>query len=371
MKKNFLLSFCLMCTCCVCACSSTPDTDEQKASYDYEEASESNPASAPNEAFLSGKCGTNGVSCNDTALINYTKTEADYRAYGERTKRDHLYTQASAGNNLTATIRPGIEEDVVVESTFVEEKKKKSKKEAPVFDDGVFEQTTAEKIEEPEVLPQPEVRLADNIIKPEAPKEVKKQKYEVTSITLDGQTEPSYRVVCANPDCTEVQKIKKTVGEDGSVYETICEDDCDDVMNDDTFSSEFSEESFDIDDYVKDDNNGDDIEFKEIGKTTIAADIDVKDIKVSDNIVMTWDAEEGDNLRELLTKWSAMSGWKLLWNTNRNYVLNAGVTFKGKFADVSSALIRAFARARPAPIATFYKGNRVIVVETMENENAY
>ena len=66
-----------------------------------------------------------------------------------------------------------------------------------------------------------------------------------------------------------------------------------------------------------------------------------------------------------------MSGWKLLWNTNRNYVLSAGVMFKGKFADVSSALIRAFARARPAPIATYYKGNRVIVVETMENENAY
>lgn len=57
--------------------------------------------------------------------------------------------------------------------------------------------------------------------------------------------------------------------------------------------------------------------------------------------------------------------------TNRNYILSAGVMFKGKFADVSSALIRAFARARPAPIATYYKGNRVIVIETMENENAY
>ncbi len=66
-----------------------------------------------------------------------------------------------------------------------------------------------------------------------------------------------------------------------------------------------------------------------------------------------------------------MSGWKVLWNTNRNYTLSAGVMFKGKFTDVSSALIRAFARARPAPIATYYKGNRVIVIETMENENAY
>ena len=100
-------------------------------------------------------------------------------------------------------------------------------------------------------------------------------------------------------------------------------------------------------------------------------DASLGEVKIADETVLTWEAEEGDNLRELLTKWSAMSGWKLLWNTNRNYVLSAGVMFKGKFADVSSALIRAFARARPAPIATYYKGNRVIVVETMENENAY
>jgi len=87
--------------------------------------------------------------------------------------------------------------------------------------------------------------------------------------------------------------------------------------------------------------------------------------------VRDWYAEEGQNLKALLTDWSAQSGWRIVWNTNRNYVLNAGAMFRGRFADVSSALIRAFARARPAPIATFYKGNRVLVVETMEDENAY
>lgn len=87
--------------------------------------------------------------------------------------------------------------------------------------------------------------------------------------------------------------------------------------------------------------------------------------------VQDWYAEEGQNLKALLTKWSEESGWRLVWNTNRNYVLNAGAMFRGRFADVSSALIRAFARARPAPIATFYEGNRVLVIETMEDENAY
>lgn len=87
--------------------------------------------------------------------------------------------------------------------------------------------------------------------------------------------------------------------------------------------------------------------------------------------VKDWLAEEGQSLKTLLTEWSNQSGWRLVWKTNRNYTLGAGAMFRGRFADVSAALIRAFGRARPAPIATFYKGNRVLVVETMEDENAY
>ena len=143
------------------------------------------------------------------------------------------------------------------------------------------------------------------------------------------------------------------------------------ILNDDIITSEFTEESFDIADYVEE-TGDDDVEFTDVGKEKqMVADVSIDEVQIGDDTVLTWEAEEGENLRELLTKWSAMSGWKLLWNTNRNYILSAGVMFKGKFADVSSALIRAFARARPAPIATYYKGNRVIVVETMENENAY
>ena len=90
-----------------------------------------------------------------------------------------------------------------------------------------------------------------------------------------------------------------------------------------------------------------------------------------DNANKDWLAEEGQSLKELLTLWSEEAGWRIIWKTNRNYTLNAGAMFRGTFADVASALVRAFARARPAPIATFYKGNRVLVIETMEDENAY
>ncbi len=92
---------------------------------------------------------------------------------------------------------------------------------------------------------------------------------------------------------------------------------------------------------------------------------------VGEDPVEDWLAEEGSTLKGLLTDWSERAGWRLIWNSNRNYTLAAGAMFRGRFADVSSALIRTFARAKPAPVATFYKGNRVLVVETMEDENAY
>lgn len=90
-----------------------------------------------------------------------------------------------------------------------------------------------------------------------------------------------------------------------------------------------------------------------------------------DEAVEDWLAEEGNTLRGLLSEWCERSGWRLVWNSNRNYTLSAGAMFRGRFADVASALIRSFARARPAPLATFFKGNRVLLVETKEDENAY
>lgn len=90
----------------------------------------------------------------------------------------------------------------------------------------------------------------------------------------------------------------------------------------------------------------------------------------STDLSMDWAAQEGVTLRTLLQDWSERAGWRLVWNTDREYVVEAGAVFKGKYIDVASALIRAFSRATPAPQATFYKGNRVLVVTALEGENA-
>lgn len=86
--------------------------------------------------------------------------------------------------------------------------------------------------------------------------------------------------------------------------------------------------------------------------------------------VHDWEASSGKTLRTLLNEWGTKSGWTVIWKLDRDYHLEAGVVFRGTFTDVSAALVRSFARATPAPIGTFYQGNRVLLISTQEDENA-
>lgn len=86
--------------------------------------------------------------------------------------------------------------------------------------------------------------------------------------------------------------------------------------------------------------------------------------------VKDWNAVEGSTLRGLLTDWGDQVGWRVVWNMDRDYTLEAGAVFRGRFTDVSAALLRSFARARPAPKGVFYNGNKVLVISTREDENA-
>ena len=206
--------------------------------YDYEPMATQQAVPTVKQTCPAGQYPTPGITgcAAEDEFVNYTKVAADYRQYGERTPRDRMVVEAGAGSNLSATIPPTIDGEVV---------------------------------EYEEEISETETKPADE-----------------------------------NADAAN------NAGQSAEEY---------------------------------------------------AAEDPVED----------WLAEDGKDLKTLLTEWCDRSGWRLVWNTNRNYKLSAGAMFRGRFADVSSALIRAFARARPAPIATFYKGNRVLVVETMEDETAY
>ncbi len=264
MNTKMLLSAC-MGLFMVAGCTHYVDCDEFPAA---EGCAVETVAVEEEAAVINPICQTqpDAEGCATDPFVNYTRTAADFRAYGERTPRDHMVSQSGAGNNLAAAIPPSIEDEVI-----------EYQEQAGIAD-----------------VPAPaeEQAVAADVPQPEQP--------------------------------AVVEEVEETV-------------ETEDVS----------------DENDENDENADD-------------DLDDEEDPVQD-----WLAEEGQNLKALLTEWSEKSGWRLVWNTNRNYVLNAGAMFRGRFADVSSALIRAFARARPAPVATFYKGNRVLVVETMEDENAY
>ena len=231
MSYKFLLSAGFLGVLLVSGCASDNG-------YEYDYSATQQPVSTVKQSCPSAQYpdAYNSKCVAEDEFVNYTKVAGDYREYGERTPRDHMVVNGGAGSNMSATIPPTVEGEVIDYEA-----------EIAVNDNG----------DEAEMLSEEETTL--------------------------------------------------------------------------------------------DEENG------------YAADDPVED----------WLAEEGKSLKGILTEWCDRSGWRLVWNTNRNHTLTAGAMFRGRFADVSSALIRAFARARPAPIATFYKGNRVLVVETMEDENAY
>ena len=82
--------------------------------------------------------------------------------------------------------------------------------------------------------------------------------------------------------------------------------------------------------------------------------------------VRSWVVANGQTLREVLQNWCDKEGWDLVWTTPREYPIEASAVFKGRFVDVASALVRNFGRATPVPYAKFYKGNRVLVISTVE-----
>lgn len=90
---------------------------------------------------------------------------------------------------------------------------------------------------------------------------------------------------------------------------------------------------------------------------------------VVQDIVRDWIAKEGMTLREILQQWADIEGWELVWNTKREYPLKASAIFRGRFRDVSSAIVRNFSRATPQPMAKYYFGNRVLVIKTLEEHD--
>ncbi len=71
---------------------------------------------------------------------------------------------------------------------------------------------------------------------------------------------------------------------------------------------------------------------------------------------------EGQSLRAVLEEWSGRAGWKLVWSTEYEYALTSSAKFTGDFSTAAHELLRSMANVRPQVTATFYAGNKTLVV---------
>jgi len=85
--------------------------------------------------------------------------------------------------------------------------------------------------------------------------------------------------------------------------------------------------------------------------------------------VPTWTALGGSTLHQTLKEWSDQSGWTVSWTSERDYPLEASAEFYGDFEVAAGNLVRAFSRAQPPVRATIYRGNRVVVVSSGQDQN--
>jgi len=80
--------------------------------------------------------------------------------------------------------------------------------------------------------------------------------------------------------------------------------------------------------------------------------------------LVEWVATSGATLRETLIEWGETAGWTIAWQSERDYLLHAGAIFEGEFESAAGNLVRAFRDAQPPVLATFYRGNQVVVIST-------
>ena len=75
----------------------------------------------------------------------------------------------------------------------------------------------------------------------------------------------------------------------------------------------------------------------------------------------TWHARAGQTLEQVVGDWADKAGWSAVFLSPMIYDLQASADFEGDFVEAAGSLVRSV-RASPQPIATFYRGNKTVVI---------
>ncbi len=75
-----------------------------------------------------------------------------------------------------------------------------------------------------------------------------------------------------------------------------------------------------------------------------------------------WTLRQGETLREVLERWSAMVGVEVAWLTDRSYRLQERRSFRGTYAEAVAALARSLSGLDRAPVAEVGADGRTLSV---------
>ena len=206
----------------------------------------------------------NGV-CETDPFINYTQTRADYRQYGELSERDVIVSEAGAGNNLSAAIPPSLENEMIEYEEQVENEA----------------QAAVAATTDSTVLPEGDASGQQASSEENLATQVKSANEEKASTEAD---ENNSVVAQNNQQTAENDSTIKASDENYTGQEAIENAETENVTSDEAV--------------LANQNENEEPEDQE------------------EDPVRDWYAEEGQNLKALLTEWSAQSGWRLVWNSN-------------------------------------------------------
>lgn len=95
---------------------------------------------------------------------------------------------------------------------------------------------------------------------------------------------------------------------------------------------------------------------------TKAASLGSPVVAVVEAPVQVWKLKKGETIRSELSKWANDSGWALVWQLDKDWVVPADSVFTGGFDSASANVIETLASNGVLIHANFYTANRTLVV---------
>lgn len=80
-----------------------------------------------------------------------------------------------------------------------------------------------------------------------------------------------------------------------------------------------------------------------------------------------WHIERGQSISQALAAWATRAGWVLQWEPSSDWLAPQATVFRGDFMPAAKALIEVMAAEGADIRATFYQGNKTLVIRAGGN----